>query len=108
MAKPQFQAAHPDLELVRQAIFNRLLGDAHPDPNQRWSQTNPDQGRGFDRYLEFVPDDRNARDVFDMCVIDVFWQLISEGVLAPGLNTSNRNLPFFHVTAYGRLVLATP
>ena len=37
-----------------------------------------------------------------MAVIDVFWQLVAEGILAPGLDASHRDLPWFHVTAYGR------
>ena len=37
---------------------------------------------------------------------EVFWQLLIEGVVAPGMNSSNQNLPWFHVTDYGKKVLA--
>lgn len=36
---------------------------------------------------------------------EVFWNLVFEGVLAIGKNSSNLNLPWFHVTRYGHEVL---
>ncbi len=33
---------------------------------------------------------------------DIFWELLIQGILAPGSNSSNLNLPFIHVTEYGR------
>lgn len=44
-------------------------------------------------------------DLLAFCVQEVFWQLVVEGILAPGLNPSNPNLPWFHVTKYGKQVL---
>src|SRR5262249_52415872 len=35
-----------------------------------------------------------------------FWQLLVEGIVAPGMNSHNQNLPWFHVTEYGRRILA--
>jgi hypothetical protein len=35
----------------------------------------------------------------------VFWQLISQGVLTPGMNTANPNLPWFRLTQYGKKVI---
>jgi hypothetical protein len=35
----------------------------------------------------------------------VFWQLVIEGILAPGMDSSNLNLPWFHVTKYGKDVI---
>ena len=37
----------------------------------------------------------------------MFWQFVVEGVLAPGMDSSNLKLPWFHITKYGRGVLAT-
>jgi hypothetical protein len=37
----------------------------------------------------------------------VFWQLVVEGVLAPGMDYNNLKLPWFHITEYGREVLAS-
>lgn len=33
---------------------------------------------------------------------DILWELLIQGILAPGLNSSNLNLPHVHVTEYGR------
>lgn len=37
-------------------------------------------------------------------VQDIFWDLLIEGIVRPGLgdNTGNGNLPFFHLTGYGK------
>ena len=32
---------------------------------------------------------------------EILWELLQQGVLAPGKNSLNLHLPFFHVTAYG-------
>jgi hypothetical protein len=32
---------------------------------------------------------------------EVIWDLLKQGILAPGKNSLNLHLPFFHVTAYG-------
>jgi hypothetical protein len=32
---------------------------------------------------------------------DIFWELLIQGILAPGFNESNLELPFIHVTDYG-------
>jgi hypothetical protein len=41
--------------------------------------------------------------------MDVVWNLIAEGVIAPGksISPSMQNLPWFHLTAYGRTVVAS-
>jgi hypothetical protein len=38
---------------------------------------------------------------------EVFWQLLVEGIVAPGMDSSNLNLPFFHITEHGRAILAS-
>jgi len=35
-------------------------------------------------------------------IADVVWDLFIEGLLRPGFNDSNRNLPFFHLTDFGK------
>jgi hypothetical protein len=42
---------------------------------------------------------------FFFLVKEVMWELLFQGVISPGLNNANPNLPFFHVTDYGREVL---
>ena len=32
---------------------------------------------------------------------DIMWELLIQGIIAPGLDNSNLNLPFIHVTEYG-------
>ncbi len=34
-----------------------------------------------------------------------FWQYLTEGVLAPGSDTNNMDLPFLHLTKYGRDII---
>ena len=41
-----------------------------------------------------------------MLAQDVLWELMIQGVIAPGLNTGNPNLPFFHTTEYGERVIS--
>jgi hypothetical protein len=94
-----------DLPLVRQVMFRRLRDSITADPPNQWRQLEDDGGKGFERYIE-IPFHRQGVESFTMAVIDVFWQLVSEGILAPGLNPSTRDLPWFHVTEYGKRVLA--
>lgn len=39
-------------------------------------------------------------------LLEVFWGLVREGIICPGMNDSNLNLPFFRVTQWGRSYLA--
>ncbi len=36
-----------------------------------------------------------------LCLHEVVWELLLQGVLAPGKNSLNLNLPFLHITDYG-------
>ena len=57
-------------------------------------------------YIEYIGDSNLARRRAEMLAQDVFWELVIQGVLAPGYNTANPNLPHFHRTEYGEKVLA--
>jgi hypothetical protein len=46
-----------------------------------------------------VADDYERRDV--LTLHEIVWDLLIQGVLAPGKNSLNLNLPFIHVTEYG-------
>lgn len=35
----------------------------------------------------------------------VFWELVHEGIIAPGMNRSNLEFPWFHITRFGRSLL---
>lgn len=96
MSKVPYDSASPDVRLLRLAVFERLRREP------TWQQL-PNSAADFDQYVEHVNPDRKQVLVFHLH--EVLWQLLTEGVLAPGFNTSNLNLPFFHVTAFGRSVL---
>lgn len=96
MGKTPFNCADPDPEAARQIIFDRLRS------SQDWRQLEID-GRYFDNFVEYQG--TANPDILAFQVQEVFWQLVVEGILAPGLNLSNPNLPWFHVTKYGKQVL---
>lgn len=85
-----------NLELVRQVLFRRLRED------RSWAQFDH-SGHGFDPYVEIHP---SMQDRFQILSNQVMWELIIQGVLTPGLNAANPNLPWFRLTDYGREVLA--
>jgi len=101
IVKLQFDADHPDAAIVvNEIVLTRLRHD--PSFTQTaWSDP------VWERlYVEFQkPRDREA---FGMSMLDALWDLIRQGVISPGLNTSNPTLPHFHLTDYGRRVLAEP
>lgn len=41
-------------------------------------------------------------------VRELFWAFIIQGVIIPGMNANNPNLPFFSVTEYGQKVVDSP
>lgn len=102
--KIPFNPNHHDIEAVRQIVFARLRGD------RDWQQRD-NTGEGFEPYVEYAGqtemDRRNGRHTLMFLVEEVFWQLVGECILAPGMNSNNLNLPWFHVTAYGKQVLAS-
>jgi hypothetical protein len=87
---------------VRQIIFERLRNE--PD----WSQLDR-TGDGYARYVEYAGTEsgHDARHRLTFLVEEMFWQLLVEGILAPGTSSNNPDLPFFHITQYGREVLTS-
>lgn len=85
-----------NLELVRQLVMRRLRGDSS------WSQMDY-IGQGYDPYVTF-PEYRH-RQRFIVLANEVMWKFIIQGVITPGINASNPNLPFFRITDYGQQVL---
>jgi hypothetical protein len=59
--------------------------------------------REFDRYVEY--DSEISQRRFNLLTMEVMWELIIQGVITPGLNLENPNLPFFHITEYGGKVI---
>ena len=50
---------------------------------------------------------RNGRHSLVLLVEEIFWQLLVEGILVPGSDSYNLDLPWFHITQFGREVLAS-
>ncbi|HEY3127874.1 MAG TPA: hypothetical protein VGL91_00305 [Acidobacteriota bacterium] len=96
-SKIAFNPRADGVELVRRVVFKRLREDSN------WQQLEH-AGQYFDPYVEYVGEPDPNRLAF--LVHEVLWELIIERVIAPGLNPSNPNLPWFHVTRYGRKVIA--
>jgi hypothetical protein len=96
----EFDVTRPDLAMVRKIVLRRLREE------KDWRHLDYD-GRGFAPYVLLVPPRPSDHEIFAFLALDVFWELFLEGVVAPGFNASNPNLPFFHVTQYGRIVLQT-
>ena len=99
-----FDPRTPDLEAVRQIVVERLRRDS------TWRQLD-NTGDGFAPFVEYIAptefEQRNARHQLLFLAQEVFWQLVGEGVLAPGMDPNNLNLPWFHFTKYGREVIAS-
>jgi hypothetical protein len=98
MARFPFSPNNPDLEAVRQIVFERLRAE----PN--WNQLDYN-GTGYAPYVQYVGSELDGRNALIFAAQEVFWQLLVEGILSPGINSNNLNLPWFHVTRYGAEVL---
>jgi hypothetical protein len=97
-AKPVFRLEDlKNLELVRQIILNRLKYDSD------WNQFDYTWGESSRRFVEFERPE--LREHFIILATEIMWQLVIQGVITPGMNSSNLTLPFFRVTEYGREVL---
>ncbi len=101
-SKIPFDPATADLETARQIVFVRLRADrqyTHIDKT----------GEGFDPFVEYLgnPPGRDGRWRLTVLAQEVFWQLVTEGVLSPGIDYSSPDLPWFHITEYGCKVLSS-
>jgi len=92
-----YDPVHPDWTAVRRIFFDWLRAD--PNANR----LNP-TGEAYQQFVEYA--NNRQPQVLAFHVTEVFWQLLVEGIVAPGMDSSNQNLPWFHVTEYGRKVLA--
>jgi len=96
--KIPFDARTADLDAVRRIVFERLRRDAS------WRQLDS-TGDGFAPYVDYVGQGDVGRRPLMFLAQEVFWQLVVEGILAPGMDSHNLGLPWFHVTSYGSEVL---
>jgi len=90
-----YDVANPDPKAARRIFFDWLHANLSGQLD-----------RNGDRYEQFV-EWRGQRhpQLLAFHLSDVFWELVIEGVVAPGVDAYNIGLPFYHVTTYGRKVL---
>ena len=74
MSTMLFNPPHPDLEAIRRMMFERLRTDL------RWNSFNS-LGNDYSGYVEF---EGRSQEQLAFYVLQVFWQLVNEGILAPG------------------------
>ena len=90
------QSDFNNLELARQVVLYRLKADANWDHfDNSWGKT--------EDYVKFEHPNLQLR--FVVLANEIMWQLIMQGVITPGKDFSNPNLPWFRVTDYGHKVL---
>ena len=87
------------LELARAVVLRHLKEDRNCQQYQHVISS-------LDNYVDFIGDLQKGRSRFQMLALDVLWELMIQGVIAPGLNAANPNLPFFHITEYGERVIS--
>lgn len=86
------------LEIVRAIVLERLRCDTG------WEQYDL-SGAGFDPFVEYVGESYQGSQKLTFLAQDVMWEFMIQGIIAPGLDVSNPNLPWFHITEYGKKVL---
>jgi hypothetical protein len=95
--KVTFDATAPNpVAMVRKVFWNRLRADTS------FTQLKGQDGV-FRHYVEFALP-RYEVD-FDHLIVDVYWELVGQGVICPGTTTGNPSPPTFHLTDYGRNIL---
>jgi hypothetical protein len=102
VAKIPFDSHREPLATARQIVIERLCHD------EFWHQLDS-TGEGFAPYVEYVGQGPHAQQQGRAHLVflaqEVFWQLLVEGLVAPGMDPSNLKLSFFHITEHGRTVL---
>lgn len=97
MSKVNFDVNNPDRSLVRHIVIRRLRDD------RSWRSFDL-TGAGF---LPYVNVSGPQIGQFAFFAQEVYWQLLSTGVIAPGYNQSNIELPNFHLTPFGEEFVRT-
>src|SRR5258706_14453502 len=92
-----YDPAHPDWAAVRRIFFDWIR--SYPDANQLNTS-----GHSYEPFVEYLNNNRQAK-ILGFHVSEIFWQLVIEGIVAPGIE-GNPDLPWFHTTEYGKKVLA--
>jgi hypothetical protein len=100
---PKFNTSRPDYELFREAVFLRLRREP------QWSHFTPNNHAqrygGFEAYLDFEHYPGGDEGPFAQCMYDVFWDLVNEGIVRPGLKFGTPAFPWFHLTQFGKTIV---
>lgn len=91
------QADVDNMERVRQIVLYRLARD------KDWHQFDYVWAESGGNYVKF--EHPQLRKHFLFLANEVMWQLLVQGVIAPGLDSNNLNFPWFHITEYGKQCL---
>jgi len=97
LSKVDFDPSNPDRDLVRHTVIRRLREE------QSWNHLDL-TGEGFRPYVNLQG---LALGQFAFYAQEVYWQLLGNGIIAPGYNASNMNLPNFHLTPVGEVFVQT-
>lgn len=100
--KPCFDSSKPDaFDVVRGVLLDRIRNE------RSFTQFSPNYfGGGFsDRVTYATARDQEALPRF---LLDAFWSLVIEGIIAPGSEKGDPNTAFFHVTEHGKRVFTEP
>jgi len=100
--KPCFDVSKPDaFDVVRQVLLDRIRNE------RSFNQFSPNIfGGGFSERVTFATS--NDQKALPRFLLDAFWSLVVEGVIAPGNEQGDPNTALFHVTEHGRRVFAEP
>jgi hypothetical protein len=99
MEKITFSANSPTgFETVRSIVLKKLK-------TAGWNQFPNNFHAYFKDSVELEGDKRAAEKRFLILVNEVFWQLITQGIISPGFDPANPELPFFHITDHGKRAL---
>jgi hypothetical protein len=94
-----YDPTRPDLAAVRRIFLDWLR--ANPNATQLDSS-----GTAYERLVEYVNNNREPQ-LLAFHVTEVFWELLVEGIVAPGTSSQMLDLPWFHLTEYGKRVVAS-
>lgn len=97
MHRIKIDTANPDYSLLRQVLLQRL--------RHGWQGQIDQDLKGFEDYVDLDPPRTNGYQDFLRLQVDVFWELVTQGIVVPGNGPAQPNLPWFRVTPYGRRVL---
>jgi hypothetical protein len=100
--KLRFDPTQPEAtDVVRQALLDRLRWD------KSFTNLNLTDST-CDYYVEFVTERPEDRERFRELFLDVFWELVVQGVITPGNGDGSVDVSVFHLTDHGKKAVSEP